>query len=53
MEAEEAVILSDYFELAIFLVQFPMVGMVEHEEEQEQDSFAFLSDRAEGFNWGK
>lgn len=53
MEAEESVILSDHFDLAIFLVKFPMASMVEHEEEQEQDSFTFLSDRAQGFNWTK
>jgi hypothetical protein len=53
MEAEELVIVSDQFELAIFLVRFPMAGMVDHEEEPEQDAFTFLLDRAQGFNWTK
>lgn len=54
MEADESVIISDHFDLAIFLVQFPMAKfMVEHEEEEEEDSFTFLSNRAQGFNWTK
>ncbi|PTR05338.1 uncharacterized protein DUF955 [Nitrosospira sp. Nsp5] len=51
LEAEEFAILSDHFEMTIFLVQFPLAGMAEHEEEKEQDAFTFLSDRAQGFNW--
>lgn len=54
MEAEESVIISDHFDQAIFLVQFPTARlMIEHEEDEEQDSFTFLSNRAQGFNWTK
>jgi hypothetical protein len=54
MEAEEAVILSDNFDQAIFLVQFPAAKrIVEHDEEEEQDSFTYLSNRAQGLNWKK
>ncbi len=54
LEAEESIILSDQFDLAIFLVQFPTAKrIVEHKEEEEEDSFTFLSNRAQGFNWKK
>lgn len=53
MEADESVILSDQFELAIFLVQFPFAKATDYEDEPEQDSFTFLSDRAKGLNWKK
>lgn len=51
MEAEESAIVSDQFELAIFLVRFPMAGLIHHEEEPEQDAFSFLTARAQGLNW--
>lgn len=52
MEADEAVIISDEFDQAIFLVQFPTASrVVLHEEEEQQDSFEFLSNRAQGLNW--
>jgi hypothetical protein len=54
MEAEEAMILSDNFDQAIFFVQFPTARrIVEHEEEEEQDAFTYLSNRAQGLNWKK
>jgi len=54
MEANEAIIISDHFDLSIFLIQFPLAkGIVEQEEEDIQDSFTFLSDRAKGLNWVK
>jgi len=54
MEAEESVILSDQFDLSIFLVLFPTARrIVEHEEEEDEDSFTFLSNRAQGLNWTK
>lgn len=51
LEAEEFSIVSDHFEMAIFLVLFPLAGMVEHAEEKESDAFEFFSDRAQGLNW--
>lgn len=53
LEAEESAVVSDQFELAIFLVRFPTMGAVHHEEEPEQDAFSFMEARAEGFNWTK
>lgn len=53
MEAEESAIVSDQFELAIFLVRFPTTGLVHHEEEPQEDAFSFLTSRAQGFNWTK
>ena len=53
MEAEESAIVSDQFELAIFLVRFPTTGAVQHEEEPEQDAFTFMTERAQGFGWTK
>jgi hypothetical protein len=49
MEAEEAAIVSDQFDLAIFLIRFSTTGTIEHEEEPEQDAFSFLTERARGF----
>lgn len=54
MEADESVIISDNFDSAIFLVQFPTAKrIIEHEEEEIQDTFTVLSNRAQGFNWSK
>lgn len=53
LEADEAVIVSDQFEQAIFLVRFPSARGVVHEEEMEQDSFDVLTEPAEGLGWGK
>lgn len=43
LEAEESVIISDQFELTIFLVRFPSSGLIEHEEVQELDAFETLT----------
>lgn len=53
MEANEFAIVSDQFELAIFLIHFPITHTVEHAEESEDDAFSFLAERAQGFNWTK
>jgi hypothetical protein len=53
MEAEEAAIVSDQFELAIFLVRLPTTGAVQHDEEPERDAFTFMAERAQGFGWKK
>jgi hypothetical protein len=43
LEGQESIILSDRFEMAIFLVTFPLANLVEHEEEVIEDSFSLLS----------
>lgn len=43
LEAEESAIISDQFELMIFLIRFPMAGHIEHEEEQDQDTYDVLT----------
>ncbi|ABB76085.1 protein of unknown function [Nitrosospira multiformis ATCC 25196] len=48
LEAEEFVIISDHFDLAIFLVRFPYAGMVEQAEEKDWDAFTFFENRAQG-----
>ena len=53
MEAEESAILSDQFDMTIFLIRFPGANLIEHEEEAEEDSFSVLSARAQGYNWHK
>ena len=40
MDAYESAIVSDQFELAIFLIRFPSTRAVEHAEEPEEDSFS-------------
>lgn len=54
LEAKEFAIISDQFDVVIFIVLFPTARKpVEHEEEDISDSFDFLSQRAQGFNWSK
>lgn len=53
LEAVESIILSDKFDLGIFLVQFPGANPPVHKEPEENDSFDFLSARAEGLLWVK
>lgn len=48
LEAEEAVILSDQFDMTIILVLFRSARMVIHEEEAEHDSYDVLAGRANG-----
>lgn len=52
-EAEESIVLSDRFELAIFLIRFPFANLTEYFEDVEEDSFSFLMKRAQGLNWRK
>lgn len=49
MEAEESVIVSDQFELAIFLVRYPDARTIVHDEESEIDAFDIVSDASAGF----
>lgn len=53
LEAAEAVIVSDQFELTIFLIRFPSARVVVHDEEPETDAFDVMTDRSKGFNWSK
>jgi hypothetical protein len=53
MDAEESAILSDKFEMAIFLVRFPLATMVDHEEVEVEDAFSSISESAKGYNWKK
>ena len=53
LEAEESAILSDRFELSVFLVRFPFANCIDHAEEDAEDAFATLSKRAEGYDWKK
>lgn len=53
LEAIESVILSDRFDLSIFLIQFPDANLIIHEEYEENDSFNVLSARASGLLWRK
>lgn len=53
LEAEETVIVSDRFDMAIFLVRFPAGSLVEHEEEKVSDMLDGLSRKAEGSGWGR
>lgn len=53
MEADESAILSDQFNMTIFLIRFPGANQVEHEEETDEDSFSVLSAKAQGYNWHK
>jgi len=51
--AEESVIVSDQFELAIFLVRYPEARLVQHEEESGVDAFDVMTDTSRGFDWSK
>jgi hypothetical protein len=53
LEAEESVIVSDQFDLTIFLVRYPDARMVQHEEEPETDAFDGMTDMSKGFGWSK
>ncbi|ABK11914.1 ImmA/IrrE family metallo-endopeptidase [Burkholderia orbicola] len=50
-EAEESLIVSDQFDLAIFLVRFVSPGHIEHAEDAPSDAADFLTERAKGLNW--
>ncbi|NHZ91038.1 ImmA/IrrE family metallo-endopeptidase [Massilia sp. CCM 8733] len=49
LEAQESIILSDRFDMAIFLVRFPFANLVEHEEEAIEDSVSWLSKKIRGW----
>ncbi|WP_186104262.1 ImmA/IrrE family metallo-endopeptidase [Burkholderia gladioli] len=51
LEAEESLIVSDQFELAIFLIRFPSFGHIEHTDDSLSDTADFLTERAKGLNW--
>lgn len=51
MEADEAAILSDRFDFAIFLIRFPFAAMIEHEEEEIPDALTGLTNLASGLGW--
>ncbi|MEO5738754.1 MAG: ImmA/IrrE family metallo-endopeptidase [Variovorax sp.] len=53
LEADESVIVSDQFELTIFLVRFPEARVVVHDEEIETDAFDVMTDTSHGFDWAK
>ena len=41
-ESVESIIVSDKYEMAIFLVRFPSAHIIEHEEEREIDAYDFM-----------
>lgn len=53
LEADEAAILSDRFDLTIFLIRFPFAAMIEHEEEEIPDALTGLATLASGLGWKK
>ena len=53
MEAEECVIVSDQFELTIFLLRYPEARVVVHDEETETDAFDVMTDASRGFDWSR
>lgn len=46
LEAEQCCIVSDQFDLAIFLLHFPDAGGVDHEEAVDEDAVDFMAGRA-------
>lgn len=48
LEAEEAAIVSDQFELMIFLLRFPEAQMITHEEESDTDVFDVMTGTQRG-----
>jgi hypothetical protein len=53
LEAEESVIVSDQFELTIFLVRYPEARLVVHDEETETDAFDVMTDASREFDGSK
>lgn len=51
MEAEESVIVSDQFELMIFLVRYPEARLILHDEETEADAFDVMTNTSGEFDW--
>lgn len=48
LEAEESVIVSDQFDLMIFLVRYPEAKLIHHAEEAETDAFDAITSRLSG-----
>ena len=53
MDAEECVIVSDQFELTIFLLRYPEARVVVHDEETETDPLDVMTDASRGFDWSR
>ena len=53
MEAEECVVVSDQFELTLFLLRYPEARVVTHDEETETDTFDVMTDASRGFDWSR
>jgi hypothetical protein len=51
LEAEESVIVSDQFELMIFLVRYPEARVVVHDEEAVTDAFDGMAGMSSGTGW--
>ena len=51
LEAEESVIVSDQFELMIFLVRYPDARVVVHDEEAVTDAFDGMTGMSSGTGW--
>ena len=51
LEAEESVIISDQFDLMIFLVRYPDARFVSHDEEPETDAFDVIENASKGLGW--
>jgi len=51
LEAEEAAIVSDQFELMIFLVRFPEAQVITHDEESDTDVFDMMTSKQSGSPW--
>jgi len=51
LEAEEAAIVSDQFELMIFLVRFPEAQVITHDEESDTDVFDMMTSKQSGSSW--
>ncbi|QJW78719.1 ImmA/IrrE family metallo-endopeptidase [Burkholderia glumae] len=51
LEANESTIISDQFDLAIFLVRYPDARSVDHDEAEETDAFDGMMNLASGRGW--
>lgn len=53
MEAEEAMINSDKYDMTIFLVRFPSARFVDHDDEIDTDAFDGLEKLGNGQGWAR
>lgn len=53
LEAEESVVVSDQFELTIFLVRYPDACPIQHEDDIQKDAFDRMADLSKGLGWSK